>query len=324
VAEAAGVSRATASRALNGGVSSPQARRAVKQAAARLGFFPNRSARTLARQRSDAVALVIPEVPDFIFHDPYLAIATSNLSSLFLKAGLMPMMAIVDPDDPARTVERFLRIGTVDGMIVMSFHDNPDVEQLLKSSGMPAVFIGRPPTPEAFPYVDVTNREGGYAATQHLLERGRRYVACLSGTLSLSSMVDRRDGYLAALADAGVEPGPILEGTVGAKTGQETTKRLLAECPELDAIFAMSDTLAAGALHALAEAGRAVPDDVAVVGFDNFATATEVLPNLTTVGQPVDKVTEAAAELLIGYLDTGEWGEHPRILPTELVVRDSS
>ncbi|MDR1078965.1 MAG: LacI family transcriptional regulator [Propionibacteriaceae bacterium] len=324
VARSAGVSRSTASRALSGGVASAAAVAAVRRATERLGFVPNRAARGLARQRTDAVALVIPETPSFIFYDPFLAIVTSTVSAACWKAGLQPMMVLMDPADPVHTIERFLHAGNVDGMIVTSFHHHPGMEDPLTTATLPAVFIGRPPPGSAFPYVDVANRAGARHATEHLLGLGRRHIACLSGSFDMAAAVDRRDGFWEAHRAAGVEPGPCLEGSFTARSGLALARRLLDEYPEVDAIFAQSDALAAGAIQVLTAAGRLVPDDLAVVGFDDFPTATEVFPNLTTVAQPVTELAQAAADLMIGQLKTGQWGDWPQILPTRLVVRQSA
>jgi DNA-binding LacI/PurR family transcriptional regulator len=323
VAALAGVSRSTASRVINGGVASAQAAAAVRDAVRRLGFVPNRAARDLARQKTDAIAVVIPETPAFIFYDTFLALATPAISAQFWKAGLQPMLCLMDPADPAPTAGRFLHAGNVDGIVVMSYHENPAIEELLLSSGLPAVFIGRPPT-DRFPYVNADNRRGAYLATKHLLDRGRRRIACLGGSLAMTAAVDRRQGWLDAHEEAGVAPGPFLEGSFATAWGRAGADALLRDYPETDAIFAQADAVAAGAIQALTAAGKAVPGDIALVGFDDFPTATEVCPNLTTVAQPVAELAEAAAELLIGYLRDGAWPPWPRLLPTELVIRDSA
>jgi DNA-binding LacI/PurR family transcriptional regulator len=324
VARAAGVSRSTASRALTGGVASAATAQAVRRAAQELGFVPNRAARGLARNCTDAIALVIPETPSFIFYDPFLAIVTSTVSAACWKAGLQPMMVLMDPDDPVHTIERFLHSGNVDGAIVASFHHSLQLEQLLTAAALPTVFIGRPPAGGDFPYVDVDNRAGARSATEHLLGLGRRRIACLGGALDMTAAVDRRAGFLEAHRQAGVEPGPYLEGSFTARSGLESVGRLLRMDPRPDAIFAQSDALAAGAIQGLTAAGLTAPDDLAVVGFDDFATATEIFPNLTTVAQPVVELAQAAADLMVGHLKTGQWGAWPQILPTRLVVRQSA
>jgi DNA-binding LacI/PurR family transcriptional regulator len=324
VARLAGVSRSTASRALNGGVASPQTVEAVERARAELGFVPNRAARDLARRRTDSVAIVIQETPAAIFHNPFHALVTTALATRFWEAGLQPLLALMDPFEPEPTVGRILHRGHVDGVVVSAFQESPPVENLLTGSGLPTVFIGRPPRPDSLPYVDVDNRRGAHLATRHLLERGRRRIACLGGPATLSSGVDRRQGWLDAHHEAGIAPGPYLGGAADTASARDQAQRLLRQHPAIDAIVAYSDAVAAGAIQALRAAGRAIPDDIALTGVDNFATATEVCPNLTTVAQPVPELARAAADLLIGYLQNGAWPAWPRILATELIVRDST
>jgi DNA-binding LacI/PurR family transcriptional regulator len=186
------------------------------------------------------------------------------------------------------------------------------------------VFVGRPPVGDTCPYVDVDNRHAGAMATKHLLDSGRRRLACLAGPLSLASAFDRRQGFLDALADAGLPPGPCVETVYQTESGRRAAERLLAVEPHVDGLFAMSDALAVGAIQALNAAGRRVPQDVAVVGFDNSTLAVSATPPLTTVSQPVAQVAAAAAKLLAGRMSEGEWGPHPVVLPTELVVRESA
>jgi DNA-binding LacI/PurR family transcriptional regulator len=324
VAQAAGVSRSTASRVINGGIASPQSARAVNRAVKKLGFVPNRAARTLARQRTDAVALVTPESPALLFLDPFIAAVTSTLASCLWRAGLQPLLALMDPDDPVATTKLFLHRGNVDGIIVTHFQHNEQIEALLAASQLPAVFIGRPPSGTDAPYVDADNVHGGYIAAKHLLDRGRRHIACLGGPLSLSSAADRRSGFLQAHAEAGVTPGPYIELPFRGGAPAAAAAQLLADYPEVDAIVAQSDALAAGAVQALASAGRAMPDEVAVVGYDDSATTTPAVPALTTVTQPIGQLAAGAAKLIIDRLKTGEWGETPPLFPTQLVIRQSA
>ncbi|MDR2377805.1 MAG: LacI family transcriptional regulator [Bifidobacteriaceae bacterium] len=324
VARAAGVSRSTASRAINGGVASKQAIAAVARAVAELGFVPNRAARTLARQRTDQVAIVAPESPTAIFVDPFIGVVIAAVAHCLWQAGLQPQLALADPADPVASTKRFLHHSNVDGILVVHFHHDSCLEALLGELDLPIAFLGRPPAGVAAPYVDADNVQGGYVATKHLLDQGRRHVASISGSLTRSAAVDRRAGYLRAHREAGVEPGPAIELDFQFGAPGAAAARLLAGDPNIDAIFAQSDSLAAGALQAAAAAGRRVPEDIAVVGYDDSATAVQVFPNLTTVAQPVAALGSAAAGLIADRLRHGRWGEWPRLFPTELVIRQSA
>jgi DNA-binding LacI/PurR family transcriptional regulator len=315
---------ATASRALNGGVASPRSIAAVNDAVARLGFVPNRAARTLASRKTDAVALVIPESPEFLFHDQFLARATHAIAAEFWRAEIQPILALANPAETIASVERFLRAGNVDGMVVTSFHSDPEVEARLAEAGLPVVFLGRAPAAAQFPWVDVDAVQGGRLATERLLEQGRRHIACIGGPANMTPVADRLQGFLSAHEQAGLEPGPFLPGLFDQDWGESAANTLLRDYPEIDGLFAQGDVIAAGALHAFRSAGLRVPEDVAVVGFDDFDTATSVFPNLTTIKNPVAELSRAAADLLIGYLETGVWSDWPVVLPAQLVVRESA
>ncbi|MDR1635223.1 MAG: LacI family transcriptional regulator [Bifidobacteriaceae bacterium] len=325
VARAAGVSRSTASRVINGGVASAQSIESVNQAVADLGFVPNRAAQTLARQRTDQVAIVTPESPAAMFVDPFIAIAIDAISHRLWRAGLQPQLALTDPADPIATTRRFLHHSNVDGIIVVHFIRDPQLEELLTELELPLVFVGRPPdSTRDFPYVDADNVHGGYIATKHLLDQGRRRVACMGGALVRIAAVDRRAGWLRAHREAGLEPGPYVELDFQAAGATAAAAELLRADPAVDAVFAQSDTLAVATLHAAAAQGRRVPEDLAVVGFDDSAAATRVSPRLTTVAQPIALLSSAGADLMVERLRTGRWGSWPRVFPTELVVRDSA
>ncbi|MDR2566087.1 MAG: LacI family transcriptional regulator [Bifidobacteriaceae bacterium] len=324
VARAAGVSRSTASRVINGGVASAQSVEAVNEAIAELGFVPNRAARTLARQRTDQVAIVTPESPAAIFVDPFIAKAIDAISHRLWKAGLQPQLALTDPADPISTTKRFLHHSNVDGIMVVHFILNQHLEELLRELELPIAFVGRPPKGVDAPYVDADNDNGGYVATKHLLDQGRRRVACLAGSSTRLAALDRRAGYLRAHREAGLRPGPYLELGFQAAAAGHAAAELLRSDPAVDGVFAQSDTLAAAALQAAAAAGRRVPEDLAVVGYDDSPTATRVVPHLTTVAQPITQLALAGADLMVNRLRDGEWGTWPRVFPTTLVIRDSA
>ncbi|MDR1186042.1 MAG: LacI family transcriptional regulator [Bifidobacteriaceae bacterium] len=324
VARAAGVSRSTASRVINGDVASPQSVKAVNRAVKRLGYVPNRAARTLASQHTDQVAIITPESPTLIFLDPFVAVVSATTAHSLWQAGLVPLLALMDPADPVATTKQFLHRGNVDGIIVTHLRQNDELRKLLTEADLPIVFIGRPPDGIEAPYVDADNVHSGYIATEYLLKQGRRRIACVGGPLTMPSAVDRRTGFLQAHHAVGVEPGPYVELDFHSASAAAATVQLLEQRPETDAVFAETDFLAAGVLQGVAMTGRSVPGDVAVVGHDDSATATQVVPQLTTVAQPVEQLGPAAAGLMVQRLRTGQWGEWPQLFPTELVIRDSA
>jgi len=341
VAVLAGVSRATVSRVVNRspGVS-PVVRAQVERAVAKLGYVPNRAARSLVTRRADSVALVVSEPHARFFSEPFFAGMVRGVSAVLAETGVQLLLLIAQdladrpgdhpdgPPDPSGhgRLERYVAGGHVDGVLLASVHDDDPLPATLERAGVPAVLVGRPPGAFQASYVDADNRGGARAAVAHLAARGRRRIATVTGPLDMGVGLDRLDGYRDGLAAAGLaaDPGLVEPGDFTEEGGAAATARLLARPgPPVDAVFAASDLMAAGALRALRAAGRRVPEDVAVVGFEDSAVARYAQPPLTTVRQPIEEMGRQAARLLLAKV-AGEAGGMHLILDTELVVRDST
>jgi DNA-binding LacI/PurR family transcriptional regulator len=191
---------------------------------------------------------------------------------------------------------------------------------------MPIVLIGRPPKGTTASFVDVDNRLGAESAVAHLVSSGRRVVATITGPQDMVAGVDRLRGYRDALAEGGVGLDSTLEalGDFTQEGSAAAMQRLLAIHPDIDAVFAASDLMAAGAMSVLTAAGRVVPDDVAVVGFDDSPIATSTTPHLTSVRQPIEEMGHEMARLLVEAVDASDPVPRRVILATELVQRASS
>ncbi|WP_406280200.1 LacI family DNA-binding transcriptional regulator [Embleya sp. NBC_00896] len=322
VAAVAGVSRATVSRVINSSPKvSPQVREAVEAAIARTGYVPNRAARTLVTRRTDSVALVIQEPATRLFGDPYLSAIMRSVSAELADTDNQLVLMMVRTAVQQDRLERYLRGGHVDGALLVSLHGDDTLVGRLHASGMPVVVGGRPLGPAAdFVYVDADNVGGARAAVEHLRGRGRRRIATIAGPQDMCAGVDRLRGYLDAV------PGPALvaHGDFSRAGGAAAMRALLAEEPGLDAVFAASDLMALGAMAVLAEAGRRIPDDVAIVGFDDADdVAGWAEPALTTVRQNVEEQGRLMTRLLLHRIAGGAPAD-PAVLPTTLVARSSS
>jgi DNA-binding LacI/PurR family transcriptional regulator len=228
--------------------------------------------------------------------------------------------------DEAR-VARYLTAGHVDGALLVSLHGNDPLPARLVERRVPVVVGGRPPRDQpAVSYVDVDNRTGALSAVRHLAALGRRRIATLMGTLDMPPGLDRRDGYRRALELAGLAGDHDLEepGDFSQESGLAGMRALLQRRPDLDAVFAASDLMAAGALQALREADRVVPDDVAVVGYDDSPIAASTLPPLSSVRQPTEEMGREMARLLLAAMASGRQVPRQVVLATDLVVRESS
>lgn len=325
VAAAAGVSRSTASRAINGGVKvSVDAQAAVDAAVTALGFTPNRAARALVTARTNCVALVIPEPDDRVTADPFFASVIKGLGQALQDTELAMVLLLARQPDTADKTMRYLRHGHVDGAVVVSHHATDTIERALLASRLPSVFVGRPwYSPEAFSYVDTDNRRGAELATAHLVSIGRHRIGTVAGPADMIAAVDRLDGWSAALNAAGLPATAVEHGDFTALGGAAAARRLLDAAPELDAIFVANDLMAQGVLDVLRSRGRSVPGDVAVVGYDNSVVSSTTDPPLTTVVNPVADMARAAGSVLIGRICDGTPVGSPTIFPPSLVLRSS-
>lgn len=324
VAALAGVSRATVSRVVNGDARvAPDLRAAVEDAVRQLDFVPNRAARTLASRRSDSVALIMREPADFGVVDPYLSSMVIALSHALSDHGLQLVVMMAGTRDDPAPVANYVR-SHVDGVLLISVHDDDQLPQQLARAGVPIVTGGRfRDAVDGVSTVDVDNVGGAALAAGHLLGLGRSRIAMISGPQDTVSGTDRAEGFTEALREAGVRSDLVAVGDWTSSAGERAMGELLERAPDLDAVFAASDLMAIGALHALRSCGRTVPGDVAVVGFDDIALAQHASPPLTTVRQPAAIQAQRMVDLLLERL-AGAAPQAQVVLPVSLVVRDSA
>ena len=327
VAERAGVSRATVSRVVNGSPKvSPDVRRAVEAAVSELGYIPNRAARSLVTRRSGSVGVVITEPTGRLFSDPFFPRLLRGISGALSARDLQLILLMpASPSETARTAD-YLTGGHVDGILLVSLHGEDPLPDRLVRAGVPFVVGGRLLRNPQASFVDVDNRGGSRSAVEHLLAGGRRVVATITGPADMGAGVDRLAGYREALGDAGIAPDPSLEaiGDFTQEGGTAAMERLLAARPDIDAVFAASDLMASGAMAVLEAAGRRIPQDVAVVGYDDSPVATSVRPRLTSVRQPIEEMGHEMARLLVDAVDGTDSVQRRVILATELIRRASS
>ena len=328
VAARAGVSRATASRVLRGDAKvSERSREAVLAAAQAISYVPNLAARTLVTGRSDSVAFLVEETEERMFADPFFLGMLRSAQEAVAVAGLQLVFTVMTR---AEDQERFLAYaagGHVDGVLLLSLHGQDQLPQRLESLGVPTVLSGRPLSGRRrLWYVDADNVGGGELATSHLLGSGRTHVATVTGPQDMCAGQDRLAGYRAAVEASGrdVDESLVSVGDFTAAGGHRATVRLLEQRPDVDAIFAASDLAAFGVVRALRERGRRVPDDVAVIGFDDIPAALDQDPPLSTVRQPIAALGTAMTTLLLDRIEGTEDLPRRTVLPVELVLRGSS
>ncbi|CAM3496967.1 LacI family DNA-binding transcriptional regulator [Nocardioides zeicaulis] len=326
VARVAGVSRATASRAINGGQRvSDAAQAAVDQAVRELGYVPNPAARSLVTRRTDSIAVVVPEPDDRVFSDPFFAGTLRGVTRVLEERDVQLVLLLARPGaDTARTL-RYLTNRHVDGALVISHHRDDRMAEHLADIGLPCVFGGRPWTGgDRVAYVDVDNIAGEREATEHLLARGCTRVGTIAGPSDMSAAIDRLAGWAQAMSRARLPIDAIEHGDFTEASGEAACARLLERHPDLDGLVVASDLMAAGAMKVLARLGRRVPDDVAVIGFDDLGVAERLTPPLTTVRQPVEEMAERATRLLLERVDAADTPLVREVVQPVLVRRESA
>ncbi|HZN75291.1 MAG TPA: LacI family DNA-binding transcriptional regulator [Micromonosporaceae bacterium] len=334
VAARAGVGRGTVSRVVNGSPQvSQETRAAVLAAIEELGYVPNRAARALVTQRTDSVALVVSESEERVFGEPFFAGIVRGISTVLADTELQLWLALAQSPTERERVEHHLTSQHVDGVMLLSLHDSDPLPGLLADRGLPTVLGGRPARmvrpggsgDDGVSYVDVDNEGGAQQAVAHLLDSGRRRIGVIAGPQDMGVGVARLAGYWDALKDAGVARDETLVtyGDFSERSGVRATVQLLDRRPDVDAIFAASDLMAVGALRALRDAGKQVPGDVAVVGFEDSTLARQTDPPLTTVFQPVEAMGREMARLLVARIGGEPAGQHV-LLDTHLVGRLSA
>ncbi len=324
VASRAGVSRATVSRVVNGSSTvSPDIRTAVQRAVDELGYVPNPAARSLVTQRTDSIALVVSESPTRVFSDDPFFSATVRGISLELEAADRQLVLMLAGSAAGHArVERYVGGGHVDGVLLLSTHAADPLPAVLSRKGVPTVMGGRPFGPGIPHYVDNDNTGGAERAVRHLLDTGRRRIATIAGPQDMSAGIDRLAGYRNALLEGG-RRSIVAVGAFTRESGEAAMAQLLADDPALDAVFVANDMMAIGALRALRQAGRRVPDDVALVGFDDNELARYAEPPLTTVRQNMLEMGRQMVRQVLPLI-AGEDPGPPVVLSTELVVRESA
>ncbi|MEO5877977.1 MAG: LacI family DNA-binding transcriptional regulator [Streptosporangiaceae bacterium] len=320
VAARAGVSKSSVSRVVNGETTvAPEIRELVQRAVRELGYVPNAAARNLVTRRADAVAVVVSDPPKGLVDDDPMFAAVVRAASRELEAsGRQVVLMLAGSDDSRRRVEQYVSAGYVDGVMLVSLHGADPLPAALARLGLPVVSLGR--SAASVPYVEIDNVGGATLAARHLLDQGRQRIATISGPLDLLASQDRLTGYRDTLRGTG-RRSIVAIGDFTRISGAEAMAQLLEDDPVLDAVFAANDLMAIGALRTLREAGRRVPDDVAVVGFDDIEAALYTAPPLTTVRSPMGDQAVATVRLLLSWLEGG-----PRdsvVMPNELVVRES-
>jgi LacI family transcriptional regulator len=327
VGKLAGVSRSTVSRVVNGHPNvRDEVRERVWQVIRETGYQPHAAARSLVTRRTRILGAIIPETVTTLFVDPFFPLLLRGITETCNAHNYHLMLSLLNgPPRQDELYRRLVHSGHLDGVLVASARmDDPLIPQLLHDD-VPFILVGRH-SDSRVGYVDVDNVAAARMAVEHLIRLGHKRIATITGPLSMASGEDRLVGYRQALEAhrIPVEDELIVEGDFTEDSGAVGMQRLLPASPS--ALFAASDSMAVGAMKALREADLRIPEDVALVGFDDVPIASAIEPALTTVRQPIERLGSMAADLLLNLVEDPSDTEAPAhrlILPAKLIVRDS-
>ncbi|XVU29517.1 LacI family DNA-binding transcriptional regulator [Actinoplanes sp. CA-054009] len=316
VALRAGVSKAAVSRVINDapGVA-PQTREHVRQVIAALGFRPDPVARALASGHGEVIELVVVDEPSIFATSPYYGRVTAGILQELAGGNAQLRVHVVDEAGARALLARIADTVTL-GVLLINVPAEIAGEFYARCDRV----VAMSPSAPGVPYIGLENAEGARAAVTHLHETGRRRIAALHGHDGNACAEGRREGHRRAVLELGL-PDISASGKFRREDGYLLTQRLLAEDPDVDAIFVGCDLMATGAMQALADAGRRIPQDVAVVGFDDSVIAECAIPPMSSVHQPVEAMAAAATRAMVGRRLAPHWR---CVFPAELRVRQSS
>jgi DNA-binding LacI/PurR family transcriptional regulator len=328
VADAAGVSRTTVSLVLNkvkGVQISEETRRRVVESAERLGYVPNAAARALASRRAQIFGLLLTRQPHHIASDMFISQILDGLIEIVRKNDMRLLIDIVQPEHQEVAYLDLVRAKRIDGLILSGPRSDDKALLALVQEGFPTVLIGQLPGTD-FYSVDVDNRSAAQTAVNHLINLGRTRIACITNAQpSYTASVERLIGYRDALIVAGIPYNEKLVryGDYDLQSGFNQMEALLNNHTNIDAAFVASDTVALGAMAAIRKRGLRIPDDIALVGFDDVPLARYASPPLTTIHLPALELSRLAGETLVKLIRGSSIKQKQVILDTHLVIRES-
>lgn len=324
VARLAGVSRSTVSRVMNGRDDVGTAVRArVLQVIDETGFRPSATARSLVSRRTGVLGLAIPWRVSELLEDPYFVGLIRGISRASNAAGTTLSFFLFETEEEERDLHRrVVAPGLVDGLMLAALRKDDPLLDEVADSGLPMVSLGRVMHRDDVSWVDVDNFDGSRRAVHHLVGLGHTAIASIAAPQHLVSGTDRYDGFVQGMREAGLDPTLVEFADWSGDGGYAAMLKLLRHRPT--AVYVASDTMAMGALRAIHDRGLSVPADLAMVSFDGLPAAERSSPPLTTLRQPIPQIGETLIQSLLDQIDTGTREPVRKLIPTELIVRESS
>lgn len=326
VAELALVSKSTVSRVVNEDAAvSEETRERVMDAIRTTGYRVNQSARALVSNKTGAIAVAIYEQLATYFTSSFSGAMVTALQDFFFEKDLQVLILPAPNRERQQRIEKYIYEGHVDGAILLGPIREDILLPDLLGAHVPIVVGGRPIGSDSVSYVDIDNAKASELVVRALVKDGRKSIGFITGQLSNASATDRLRGYKLGLEGSTANDAETLIGIAdwGYESAASATAKILKSHPEMDAIFCSNDLMATAALAVIRDAGRSVPSDIAVVGFDNSPIALRTNPQLTSVAQSPEDYARALGENLLKQMSGQDLRPKPVILPTEIVWRES-
>ena len=324
VAKHAGVASITVSRVINNsGYFSPETRERVEKAIAELGYVPNTLARSLRSRRTQTVGLMVTDITN-----PFFTTLARGVEDAANEAGYTVIFC--NTDESVKKEEKYLNIllqKQVDGLLIVPSQSQTNAIQLIQKHGTPVVMLDRRISDVEVDTVRCDSLDGAYQLTRYLISLGHRQIAVMSGAVGISTADDRVTGYQMALEEAGITVAEdyLFRGDFTPESGYSMTRQALKLPLRPTALIAANNFITIGAMKALQEVGLDVPEDIALVGFDDLPPALVTFPFFTVASQPAYEMGTRAMKLLLQRLEGNELDHFQEIiLPTQLIIRHSS
>lgn len=325
IAKKAGVSRSTVSRVINNDPNvKDETRELVQEVVTSNNYVPSRAARKLAGGRTGVIGLVIPIGVSRLFIEPFFSTLIQSVTNRCNYLNRSVMFWLGEPEYERKTITQILSNDLLDGVIVSSLKDHDPIVAALSQSNIPFVLIGRYRDSLPVNFVDIDNEKCASTAVEYLIKTGRKRIATIVGVADTMVSRERLDGYRTTLAKSGllVNPDLIAEGGFVEEGGYAAMAKIFPHNP--DAVFATNDSMAVGAIRFLREHGKRVPEDVAVIGFDDAPFAASYKPALTTIAQPIEALGRHAVEMLVNVIEHPSNEAMSQIFSSDLIIRESA
>lgn len=325
IAKLAGVSTATISRVLNGKSDvNEKTRRRIQRIIKRYGFTPHALARSLSLKKTNNLGVIIPHTADYLFSSPYFAELIRSFGQQVNSCSYRLILSTTSEERSSSEVYNELLYGAVDGLLVLDVRVGDERVCWLKGAGIPFALVGQDPKAEGISFVDSDNEQGAYQATKHLIELGHEEIFLMNGPRGHWVSQSREQGFRRALKEVGLSPSGIFYSPFTIEAGFALAQEVFKRSRRDFGLLAASDLQAFGAINALKQLGLKVGDQVSVIGFDDIPLAQFFDPPLSTVRQPIWQIGQEAAKALIRRVESPESEPIRRILPTELIIRNST